>query len=133
MNYLSQEPQHKRRDQWFNEMRKRIYEVINRFFAFVFSERIFKSIRKFCFELRVSIFKFFDAFLKFKCLMIANIHSKLKFVNPLAEIVSLRENTVRIFTVKKNTEFIEGTIRAFDMFRAIILSFLSHRVFPGKD
>jgi len=64
--------------------------------------------------------------------MISNIHSKLKFVNPLAEIVSFRKNVGRIFAIKKNTEIFEGTIRAFDMFRAIILSFLSHGVFPDK-
>lgn len=38
------------------------------FFAFIFSKRIFESIRKLCFSLRVSIFTFFNSLLKFKSL-----------------------------------------------------------------
>ena len=56
----------------------------------------------------------------------------LPHIHEFAEIVSFCENAGWIFAVKKNTEVFEGTIRTFGMSRAIILSFLSHRVFPGK-
>jgi Glycosyl hydrolase 2 galactose-binding domain-like len=88
------------------------------FFAFIFGKRIFESVRKFCFELGVGVFKLFDSFLKFKSLMISNIHSKFEFVNPFAEIISFRENAGGIFAVKKNTEILEGTIRAFDFLKS---------------
>jgi hypothetical protein len=64
--------------------------------------------------------------------MISNIHSKFEFVNPLAEIVSLRENAGRIFAVKKNTEIFVGTIRAFDFLKSSNCFVMPHGVISSE-
>lgn len=77
-------------------------------------------------------FKLFDSILKFKCLMIANIHSKFKLINSFTEIAFFRENAGRIFSIKKNTKFIKGAIRAFDFSGTVSLLAAPHGVSSGK-
>ena len=67
--------------------------------SFLMLSRI--CLRHFC--LAKALIKFLDSFLKFKSLVIANVHGRLEFVNLFTQIVSLGENRFRSFPIKGNT------------------------------
>ena len=71
------------------------------------------------------------AFEKLFELMIGEIHGEFKRIDPVTQILTLRQNALRFLAMKKNTEFLKRAIRTFALASVQILCLLpTHAAFP---
>jgi hypothetical protein len=92
-----------------------LFSVCWSVFLLVLLERSLKRFRKLFCEMSVFLLKFLIPCKQFPVLPISDVHGKFKFIDSLAEIISLLKNCGWIFATKEYTKLIKGAIRAFGL------------------